>query len=331
MFNFMSVLVLLPLEAITGYLYALSKALIEATPGLDNPQYFADGTLNPDYNPANKPPDILKALTKPFTSQIIKVDKKLINKITEASTDEERDKLLAQKMLKHLFGNDGEDVDASDTLVGILVLLAALAILCASLFVIVYLLKSILKGQVAVWLHKSVNGQVPDIRTCLTWRSGERVHIPMGWLSGYLAMAVGMGLTICVQSSSITTSALTPLVGIGVLKVAHHGHKCPPWQRPSSAPAPPQGAPGGSGQLGTPTVRPNYWAPSPRLGRSSELPPKPPHFTAFDRPGAAVTLPLHCRYIAVAVAVAFPLPGCNEALHVTVTLPLHCRYIAVTM
>merc|ERR1711998_733842 len=27
------------------------------------------------------------------------------------------------------------------------------------------------------------------------------------------------GLTICVQSSSITTSALTPLVGIGVLKV----------------------------------------------------------------------------------------------------------------
>ena len=32
-------------------------------------------------------------------------------------------------------------------------------------------------------------------------------------------MLVGMGITICVQSSSITTSALTPLVGIGVLKV----------------------------------------------------------------------------------------------------------------
>ena len=28
--------------------------------------------------------------------------------------------------------------------------------------------------------------------------------------------------------------------------------KVPPWQCPSSAPVPPQGAPGGSGQLGTP-------------------------------------------------------------------------------
>merc|ERR1719331_2981710 len=32
-------------------------------------------------------------------------------------------------------------------------------------------------------------------------------------------MAVGLFVTICVQSSSITTSALTPLVGIGVLSV----------------------------------------------------------------------------------------------------------------
>merc|ERR1719329_1998710 len=32
-------------------------------------------------------------------------------------------------------------------------------------------------------------------------------------------MAVGLGLTICVQSSSITTSALTPLVGIGVITI----------------------------------------------------------------------------------------------------------------
>merc|ERR1719331_2180924 len=41
----------------------------------------------------------------------------------------------------------------------------------------------------------------------------------MGWLSGYLAMFVGMGLTIMVQSSSITTSALTPLVGVGVIQL----------------------------------------------------------------------------------------------------------------
>jgi len=198
MFNFCSVLVLLPLEVMTGYLYALSKALIDATPGLES---------------GEKPPDILKKLTKPFTSKIIKIDKNLIKQIAAAENDEELQELQDAKMLKHLFGN--EDVDASDTFVGIMVLVVALLILCVTLFIIVYLLKSILKGQIAVWLHKSVNGHVPDIRC-----GGEGgFKIPMGWLSGYLAMLVGLGLTICVQSSSITTSALTPLVGVGVLKV----------------------------------------------------------------------------------------------------------------
>ena len=52
--------------------------------------------------------------------------------------------------------------------------------------------------------------------------------------------------------------------------------KVPPWQCPSSAPAPPRGAPGGSGQRGTPRVRPRHWAPSHCLGCSSDPPPKSP-------------------------------------------------------
>ena len=39
-------------------------------------------------------------------------------------------------------------------------------------------------------------------------------------MNDYLAILVGLGITIIVQSSSVTTSALTPLVGIGVLPVA---------------------------------------------------------------------------------------------------------------
>merc|ERR1711998_635739 len=62
------------------------------------------------------------------------------------------------------------------------------------------------------WLHKSVNGNIPDLKC-------GGLKIPMGWLTGYLAIAVGFGVTICVQSSSITTSALTPLVGVGVIKI----------------------------------------------------------------------------------------------------------------
>ena len=52
--------------------------------------------------------------------------------------------------------------------------------------------------------------------------------------------------------------------------------KRPPWQCPSSAPAPPQGAPGGSGWRGTPRAMPSHWAPCHRLGCSSKPPPKPP-------------------------------------------------------
>jgi len=42
--------------------------------------------------------------------------------------------------------------------------------------------------------------------------------------------------------------------------------KVPPWRCPSSALAPPQGAPDGSGQRGTPRMRPSHWAPSHCLG-----------------------------------------------------------------
>jgi len=53
--------------------------------------------------------------------------------------------------------------------------------------------------------------------------------------------------------------------------------KVPPWQqRPGSAPAPPQGAPGGSGQLGTPRLRLAHRAPSRCLGCACRPPPKPP-------------------------------------------------------
>eukprot|EP00964_Phaeocystis_antarctica_P042007 scaffold24058_cov61-Phaeocystis_antarctica.AAC.3 len=38
--------------------------------------------------------------------------------------------------------------------------------------------------------------------------------------------------------------------------------KVPPWQCPGSAPVPPPGTPGGSGQPGTPRQRLALWAPS---------------------------------------------------------------------
>ena len=73
--------------------------------------------------------------------------------------------------------------------------------------------------------------------------------------------------------------------------------KVPPWERPSAAQAPPQGAPHGSLQLGAPRERPAYWAPSHSLGCSSEPPPKPP-----------VSPPFHqASNLTLALALALPV------------------------
>jgi len=198
MFNFLTVALLLPIEAATGYLRRLSGWFISLSPGLTE---------------GSKPPDMLKALTKPFTSAVVSVDKKLISKIAAADTPEAMAKLEGKPFLKKLFGCEPKyGCELSDGAAGVIVLISSLLVLCLCLMLVVAMLKSILKGRVAVWLHRVVNGEISDLKC-------RGVTIPMGWLSGYLAIVVGMLVTIAVQSSSITTSALTPLVGVGVIKL----------------------------------------------------------------------------------------------------------------
>ena len=80
----------------------------------------------------------------------------------------------------------------------------------------------------------------------------------------------GTNMFTCRNRDALTQMGITEenanlllLPGTGsMVKVA-------PWQRPRSAPTPPQGAPGGSGQLSTPRVRPGQWDPSHRLRCSS--------------------------------------------------------------
>lgn len=38
-------------------------------------------------------------------------------------------------------------------------------------------------------------------------------------VNGLIAIAIGAGITVLVQSSSITTSVLTPLVGVGCIQL----------------------------------------------------------------------------------------------------------------
>merc|ERR1712176_795583 len=70
-----------------------------------------------------------------------------------------------------------------------------LVILFICLFAMVTMLQKMLLGASTRIVHKATN------------------------INGYLAILVGVGITILVQSSSITTSTFTPLVGLGVVQL----------------------------------------------------------------------------------------------------------------
>ena len=53
------------------------------------------------------------------------------------------------------------------------------------------------------------------IRSALNSTNSDR-HWLVSYLTGYVAILIGAVITFCVQSSSVFTSTITPLVGIGL-------------------------------------------------------------------------------------------------------------------
>uniref|UniRef100_A0A6Q2XF85 Sodium-dependent phosphate transport protein 2B n=1 Tax=Esox lucius TaxID=8010 RepID=A0A6Q2XF85_ESOLU len=226
-FNWLSVLVLLPLEAITGVLYKLTKVVIDSF----------------DIQGGDNAPDLLNVITDPLTNSIIELDKSVINGIATGDpaamnkslikiwckTEKITNKTVSSadnctvgapcwvvgnqtwtqinvtetinlERCSHIFAYS----DLPDLAVGLILLAVSLLILCSCLILIVKLLNSMLKGQVAVVIKKVLNTDFP---------------FPFGWVTGYIAIMVGAGMTFIVQSSSVFTSAITPLVGIGVISL----------------------------------------------------------------------------------------------------------------
>uniref|UniRef100_A0A4W4FRV4 Sodium-dependent phosphate transport protein 2A n=1 Tax=Electrophorus electricus TaxID=8005 RepID=A0A4W4FRV4_ELEEL len=214
-FNWLSVLVLLPLEVASGILSILARATI-------NSFHLQSG---------EEAPELLKVITEPVTKLIIQLDKSVITGIAlkeenvknrslikvwcgsnlltvpmlllspptmHFSTSSNYQELCEQSW--HLFAN----TDLSDLSVGLILLTGSLVVLCSCLIFIVKVLNSVLKGQVARVIQGVINTDFP---------------YPFGWLAGYLAMFVGAGMTFLVQSSSVFTSAMTPLIGIGVISL----------------------------------------------------------------------------------------------------------------
>merc|ERR1719161_2478798 len=67
----------------------------------------------------------------------------------------------------------------------------------------VKLLQTIFRGRVAIWFRTALNLETPCVP----------------FLANYILILFGMGITILFQSSSVTTSTLTPLVGIGLVRL----------------------------------------------------------------------------------------------------------------
>uniref|UniRef100_A0A667WYM9 Solute carrier family 34 member 2a n=1 Tax=Myripristis murdjan TaxID=586833 RepID=A0A667WYM9_9TELE len=228
-FNWLSVLVLLPLEVATGYLYLVTKLIIDS---------FSIKS--------GEAPDLLNVITDLLTESIIQLDESVISGIATGDV-EARNKSLIKKWcqtftntsLMNVTGpgsgnctspsvcsvNGGRifttknvsvtyyiqkcehlfvDVTLPDLAVGLILLAVSLLVLCSCLVLIVKLLNSMLRGQVAVVIKKILNTDFP---------------FPFGWVTGYIAIVVGAGMTFIVQSSSVFTSAITPLVGIGVISI----------------------------------------------------------------------------------------------------------------
>jgi sodium-dependent phosphate cotransporter len=99
--------------------------------------------------------------------------------------------LCDKRLLKG--GIAGERWDMTDEGAGTFLVILSLASLCSCLFCIVYFLQIIVKGPAARVLRTVVG------------------------FNGYVNIVIGMGITILVQSSSITTATLTPLAAVGLI------------------------------------------------------------------------------------------------------------------
>uniref|UniRef100_A0A8C1AWZ7 Solute carrier family 34 member 2a n=1 Tax=Cyprinus carpio carpio TaxID=630221 RepID=A0A8C1AWZ7_CYPCA len=177
-FNWLSVLVLLPLEVATGYLVKLTDLIVKSF----------------NIQSGENAPALLNVITDPLTQSIIELDETVISGIA-VGDPEAKNKSLIKVWCQTASNTTIQNVTASN---------------CSNFPC--WELKNVTEitnikkytGQVAVVINKIMNTDFP---------------FPFAWLTGYIAIVVGAGMTFIVQSSSVFTSAITPLVGIGVIKL----------------------------------------------------------------------------------------------------------------
>ncbi|KAL7531668.1 hypothetical protein ACHAXR_004169 [Thalassiosira sp. AJA248-18] len=218
LFNLLSVAVLFPLELVSGYLYYMTKAML--------PSEVKEG---------EKWTGPLKKIVSPLAGRVLKANKNVIKEIatkkvescdqyyptvciggvedykhctTKCETDEEtgiegvlgedcgRVGLITcdKKTGCPAFFQNGATKQDDSTSGGVCLFLS-LVLLLVCLMGLVNVLQRGLMGMSTRVIYKAT--KVP----------------------GVVAIAIGAAITILVQSSSITTSVLTPIVGLGVIQL----------------------------------------------------------------------------------------------------------------
>mmetsp|Transcript_7976 Transcript_7976/g.9319 ORF Transcript_7976/g.9319 Transcript_7976/m.9319 type:complete len:469 (-) Transcript_7976:156-1562(-) len=206
MFNFLAVGILLPVEAATGFLYRITEAMTKNAEEGDKGEKWAGP---------------LKKIVSPLVARIIVANKKVIQYVAagedgDGNTIDSCDSFYPVQCngtvnkencgRVGLIGCDKETgrcpfffsnnaTQNEDQVSGGVVLFLSLVILTICLVGLVTVLQKLLLGMSTRVIYKATN------------------------LPGIVSIIIGCLVTLLVQSSSITTSTLTPLVGMGVIQL----------------------------------------------------------------------------------------------------------------
>ncbi len=180
LFNFLNVAVLLPIHMLSNPFVWITAAM---TVNVKDCQGDCEGMWNP-----------VSASVKPVAGLVAKIDKDILkaiasdacNQMVNGTQEIDCEAPLLKSGL--LFEMGLSDAAAGSLSVGFSVIA-----LCACLYSVVRSLHFLIRGKMTRKLQKALK------------------------YNDYMTMLVGCGFTIAVQSSSITTSTLTPLVAEGVI------------------------------------------------------------------------------------------------------------------
>jgi sodium-dependent phosphate cotransporter len=201
MFNYLTVAILLPVEVITGYLFHLTKACVK------------NASTNPDGETRD---NFIGKYIEPLGQLLIRSNRSVVTAVSKGGSCNDFYPIVCEDPSNPtkdtcptigLIGCSSDEgkpcpimfdpfgTSNSDAMSGLVVFMLGIVLLFSCLGGLVFVLNNMLLGASTRVIYKATD------------------------VNGYIAIIIGCGLTVAVQSSSVTTSTLTPLVGMGLIRL----------------------------------------------------------------------------------------------------------------